>query len=169
MAAQDQAARGQIAVTGTRVAPGSVAQQENRERYAGEAVAAVQSVADTPVSTFSIDVDTGSYANVRRMLTQGQMPPEGAVRTEEMLNYFRYNYPLPRDRSTPPHGSPPPPARCGLAGARGAPPDGGARGPPPPPTTPAPTGLPPDGVIAFGRLISRTLCAVSTNGIKIRL
>ena len=83
-------------------APGICAQpQENRERYAGEAVAAVRSVADTPVSTFSIDVDTGSYANVRRMLNQGQMPPEGAVRTEEMLNYFRYDYPLPRDRSRP--------------------------------------------------------------------
>jgi Ca-activated chloride channel homolog len=75
--------------------------QENRERYAGEAVAAVRSVAETPVSTFSIDVDTGSYANVRRMLNAGTMPPAGAVRTEEMLNYFRYDYPLPRDRSRP--------------------------------------------------------------------
>jgi Ca-activated chloride channel family protein len=103
MTAQDQAAQGQIAVTGSRVAAGNYAAQpqENRERYAGEAVAAVRSVADTPVSTFSIDVDTGSYTNVRRMLTQGQMPPEGAVRTEEMLNYFRYDYPLPRDRSRP--------------------------------------------------------------------
>jgi Ca-activated chloride channel family protein len=76
-------------------------QQENRERYAGAAVAAVRAVAETPVSTFSIDVDTGSYANVRRMLNAGTMPPEGAVRTEEMLNYFRYDYPLPRDRSRP--------------------------------------------------------------------
>jgi len=74
---------------------------ENRERYAGEAVAAVQAVADAPVSTFSIDVDTGSYANVRRMLNAGTMPPQGAVRTEELLNYFRYDYPLPRDRSRP--------------------------------------------------------------------
>jgi Ca-activated chloride channel family protein len=75
--------------------------EENRERYAGEAVATVQAVADAPVSTFGIDVDTGSYANVRRMLTQGNMPPQGAVRTEEMLNYFRYDYPLPRDRERP--------------------------------------------------------------------
>jgi Ca-activated chloride channel family protein len=74
---------------------------ENRERYAGEAVATVQSVAEAPVSTFSIDVDTGSYSNVRRMLTGGQMPPQGAVRTEEMLNYFRYDYPAPRDRTQP--------------------------------------------------------------------
>jgi Ca-activated chloride channel family protein len=75
--------------------------QENRERYDGEAVAAVNAVADAPVSTFSIDVDTGSYSNVRRMLNAGQMPPQAAVRTEEMLNYFRYDYPAPRDRSRP--------------------------------------------------------------------
>jgi Ca-activated chloride channel homolog len=74
---------------------------ENRERYGGEEVAMVQAVAEAPVSTFGIDVDTGSYANVRRMLTRGQMPPQGAVRTEEMLNYFRYDYPLPRDRARP--------------------------------------------------------------------
>lgn len=74
---------------------------EDRERYAGHAVASVQSVADAPVSTFSIDVDTGSYANVRRMLTGCQDPPASAVRTEEMINYFRYDYPLPADRSQP--------------------------------------------------------------------
>lgn len=75
--------------------------QADRERYAGEEVAAVQAVADTPVSTFGIDVDTGSYANVRRMLNQGSLPPQAAVRTEEMLNYFRYDYPAPEDRSRP--------------------------------------------------------------------
>ncbi len=61
----------------------------------------MQAVADQPVSTFSVDVDTGAYSNVRRMLNQGQMPPEGAVRTEELINYFRYDYPVPRDRSRP--------------------------------------------------------------------
>ncbi|MBV9884414.1 MAG: von Willebrand factor type A domain-containing protein, partial [Sphingomonadaceae bacterium] len=97
-----QSPQGQIAVTGSRAAaPNYYAQDENRERYAGQAVAAVHAVADAPVSTFSIDVDTGSYANVRRLLNQGQLPPEAAVRTEEMLNYFRYDYPLPRDRSRP--------------------------------------------------------------------
>ena len=74
---------------------------ENRERYAGREVSSVLSVADQPVSTFSVDVDTGAYSNVRRMLNQGQMPPEGAVRTEELINYFRYDYPLPQDRSRP--------------------------------------------------------------------
>jgi Ca-activated chloride channel family protein len=81
--------------------PGYRPSPENRERYAGEAVAAVQSVAETPVSTFSVDVDTGSYSNVRRMLNAGEMPPQAAVRTEELLNYFRYDYPAPRDRSRP--------------------------------------------------------------------
>lgn len=74
---------------------------EDRERYAGKPVASIHAVAQDPVSTFSIDVDTGSYANVRRFLTQGQTPPEAAIRTEEMLNYFRYDYPLPADRSRP--------------------------------------------------------------------
>jgi Ca-activated chloride channel family protein len=82
-------------------APQYVPSPENRERYAGREVAAVTAVADQPVSTFSVDVDTGAYSNVRRLLNQGQMPPEGAVRTEELINYFRYDYPLPQDRSRP--------------------------------------------------------------------
>ena len=48
-----------------------------------------------PLSTFSIDVDTASYSNVRRFLTQGQLPPKDAVRIEEMINYFPYDYPQP--------------------------------------------------------------------------
>ena len=48
-----------------------------------------------PLSTFSIDVDTASYANVRRFLTSGRLPPPDAVRIEEMVNYFRYDYPQP--------------------------------------------------------------------------
>lgn len=52
-------------------------------------------VADAPLSTFSIDVDTASYSNVRRFLAQGQLPPPDAVRIEEMLNSFRYDYPTP--------------------------------------------------------------------------
>jgi Ca-activated chloride channel family protein len=54
------------------------------------------SVAEQPLSTFSIDVDTASYANVRRFLMQqGQLPPPAAVRIEEMINYFRYEYAQP--------------------------------------------------------------------------
>ncbi len=52
-------------------------------------------VAAAPLSTFSIDVDTASYANVRRFLNQGQRPPKAAVRTEELVNYFTYDYPQP--------------------------------------------------------------------------
>jgi Ca-activated chloride channel family protein len=52
-------------------------------------------VAVDPLSTFSIDVDTASYANVRRFLTSGSLPPAGAVRIEELINYFRFNYPQP--------------------------------------------------------------------------
>ncbi|HQU85701.1 MAG TPA: von Willebrand factor type A domain-containing protein, partial [Pyrinomonadaceae bacterium] len=48
-----------------------------------------------PLSTFSIDVDTASYANVRRFLNQGQLPPKDAVRIEELINYFEYDYPAP--------------------------------------------------------------------------
>lgn len=48
-----------------------------------------------PQSTFSIDVDTASYANVRRMLSEGVPPPRGAVRLEELVNYFRFDYPEP--------------------------------------------------------------------------
>lgn len=48
-----------------------------------------------PQSTFSVDVDTASYANVRRMLSDGVSPPSGAVRLEELVNYFRFNYPEP--------------------------------------------------------------------------
>ena len=57
-------------------------------------------VSDHPVSTFSIDVDTASYSNVRRMLRMGARPPCDAVRIEEFINYFSYDYPLP-DRDTP--------------------------------------------------------------------
>jgi Ca-activated chloride channel homolog len=49
-----------------------------------------------PLSTFSIDVDTASYANVRRFLNTGTMPPADAVRIEELINYFRFDYPQPR-------------------------------------------------------------------------
>jgi Ca-activated chloride channel family protein len=73
----------------------------NTERYDGKEVASIQQVLANPVSTFSVDVDTGAYANVRRFLTQGQDVPAAAVRTEEMINYFRYDYPRPDSREAP--------------------------------------------------------------------
>ena len=53
-------------------------------------------VGRNPLSTFSIDVDTASYSNMRRFLSQGQLPPRGAVRIEELVNYFTYDYPQPQ-------------------------------------------------------------------------
>jgi Ca-activated chloride channel family protein len=52
-------------------------------------------VIDNPLSTFSIDVDAASYSNIRRFINQGRMPPADAVRIEEMINYFTYDYPQP--------------------------------------------------------------------------
>lgn len=75
----------------------STYREQYREQYQKLADNPVQAVAETPVSTFSIDVDTGSYANVRRFLNQGQLPPAEAVRLEELVNYFPYAYPLPKD------------------------------------------------------------------------
>ena len=74
---------------------------KDRERYAKLSENGVMLTREQPVSTFSIDVDTGSYANVRRFLTQGRLPPKDAVRTEELINYFDYAYPQPRDRAQP--------------------------------------------------------------------
>lgn len=59
-------------------------------------------VANDPLSTFSIDVDTGSYSNIRRFLNDGHFPPPDAVRIEEMLNYFPYNYETPKSDSKVP-------------------------------------------------------------------
>ena len=58
-------------------------------------------VEEQPVSTFSTDVDTASYAFVRRLLNTGRMPPLAAVRVEEMVNYFPYNYATPSSRTQP--------------------------------------------------------------------
>lgn len=73
----------------------------NTENYAAFEDNGVMRVLEHPVSTFSIDVDTGSYSNVRRMLARGQLPPKDAVRVEEMINYFDYGYPAPADRRQP--------------------------------------------------------------------
>ncbi|WP_324726433.1 vWA domain-containing protein [Pseudomonas chlororaphis] len=72
---------------------------EPREQYQNLPDNPIQSVAQAPVSTFSVDVDTGAYANVRRQLNQGSLPPQGAVRLEELVNYFPYDYALPGDGS----------------------------------------------------------------------
>ncbi len=72
-----------------------------RENYQLPEGQRVWRVTDNPVSTFSIDVDTGAYSNMRRWLNQGQFPPEDAVRVEEFINYFNYDYAYPENRQTP--------------------------------------------------------------------
>lgn len=67
----------------------------NTENYAFLKESTFQNAKKSPLSTFSIDVDRASYSNVRRFLNQGQKPPVDAVRIEEMLNYFTYDYPQP--------------------------------------------------------------------------
>lgn len=68
---------------------------QNTEQYGKIDTNPVHAVAQQPVSNFSIDVDTGSYANSRRFLNDGRLPPVDAVRTEELINYFDYAYALP--------------------------------------------------------------------------
>ena len=70
-------------------------EQFNTENYAHVADNAFLNVADQPLSTFSIDVDTASYSNARRFLNGGTLPPKDAIRIEEWLNYFSYDYPEP--------------------------------------------------------------------------
>jgi len=72
-----------------------------RENYQHAESQNIFRVASDPVSTFSIDVDTGAYSNMRRWLNQGQLPPEDAVRVEEFINYFSYDYPLPQSKQVP--------------------------------------------------------------------
>lgn len=86
---------------GRYVPPVVVAVDPGTERYDGKEVSPVKVARSEPVSTFSVDVDTGAYANARRFLSAGQLPPQTAVRTEEMINYFRYAYPMPESRGAP--------------------------------------------------------------------
>ena len=77
--------------------PGDV----DTERYEDAEINPVKLVAETPVSTFSIDVDTAAYANVRRFINNGTLPPKDAVRIEELINYFDYAYPRPGEDGGP--------------------------------------------------------------------
>ena len=77
------------------------AEPVNRENYAHFTDNPLQRVTENPFSTFSIDVDTGAYSNMRRMLNAGSRPVKDAIRTEELINYFAYDYPRPGRRDTP--------------------------------------------------------------------
>ena len=67
----------------------------NRESYDQVEDNRFHRAAKTPLSTFSVDVDTAGYSNLRRFLNDGELPPRDAVRIEELINYFRYDYPAP--------------------------------------------------------------------------
>jgi len=72
-----------------------------RDKFDGKLPNPIKQVIEEPVSTFSIDVDTSSYTFIRRQLNNGMLPQKDAVRVEEMINYFDYDYPLPSDKSKP--------------------------------------------------------------------
>ncbi|MBR4265073.1 MAG: von Willebrand factor type A domain-containing protein [Bacteroidales bacterium] len=71
----------------------------NNERYDSQEENNFKNSETDPISVFSVDVDNAGYSNVRRFLNYGTMPPSGSVRIEEMINYFKYDYPFPTDNS----------------------------------------------------------------------
>ena len=81
--------------------PPDAYREQGRDRFADFDANPVKVVAEEPVSTFSIDVDTASYGFVRASLEGGVLPPKNAVRVEELVNYFPYDYPGPESRETP--------------------------------------------------------------------
>lgn len=86
--------------TTSNVAPSDFTDESADRKSEGEKYSEINEnpfleVVRAPLSTFSIDVDTAAYANVRRYLNDGQRPPKDAVRIEEMINYFEYDYPQP--------------------------------------------------------------------------
>ena len=88
------------AVTGAYVAVCPTAMYDmdarmNTEEYGRIQENGFKSVVDAPLSTFSIDVDPASYSNMRRFINRGELPPADAIRTEELVNYFSYDYPKP--------------------------------------------------------------------------
>jgi Ca-activated chloride channel family protein len=77
--------------------PENSAREENTESYAEVKENAFESPTQSPLSTFSIDVDNASYTNIRRFINNGQKIPKDAVRVEEMVNFFKYTYPQPNN------------------------------------------------------------------------
>lgn len=94
-------ARLQVVAPAGKPAPRPMQPRINAENYGELDGNPVRRVARHPVSTFSIDVDTGSYTRVRAMLNAGRLPPDDAVRVEEFINYFDYHYPIPDNSARP--------------------------------------------------------------------
>ncbi len=94
-AAPKMRARGEMASGRIISEPPMLMPETDTESFANEDANPVRITREEPVSTFSIDVDTASYAVIRNALTSGQLPPPDAVRIEEMINYFPYDYAAP--------------------------------------------------------------------------
>ena len=93
---------GSVVVTGSRVSAITPAPAPaDAERYPDATPNPVKRTSDQPVSTFSIDVDTAAYSNVRRFIDEGRSPPRDAVRVEELINAFDYDYARPTGQSRP--------------------------------------------------------------------
>lgn len=109
IAPQPEMAEARIAVTGSRMArPGLWSEPAfappppvGRDRFTATSQNPFRVALEEPVSTFSIDVDTASYSFVRASLMRNVLPQKAAVRTEEMINYFPYDYPAPRSAEQP--------------------------------------------------------------------
>lgn len=84
-----------VAVQGPFIQPGIIQPEPSYENYQTFDNNPYLSPQKQPLSTFSLDVDTASFANVRRFINGGRLPPVDAVRTEELVNYFSYDYPQP--------------------------------------------------------------------------
>ena len=98
--AQDMQDTNEVVVTSYGRAPGQMRQRARPSQWNTEDYAPIESndfraVSDHPLSTFAIDVDGASYTNTRRFIRDGERPPKDAVRIEEFLNYFQYDYPAP--------------------------------------------------------------------------
>ncbi|MBF0369060.1 MAG: von Willebrand factor type A domain-containing protein [Magnetococcales bacterium] len=88
-----------MAIAGDQaVAPPPTLERDRHEEYKTNPV---KRVSEAPVSTFSVDVDTASYSFVRRLINRGRLPAPNAVRVEEMINYFDYDYAVPTDLEKP--------------------------------------------------------------------
>ncbi|MGB7316505.1 MAG: VWA domain-containing protein [Planktotalea sp.] len=96
MAKMDQRVR-QAPVAGLIADAPIIAQETDSETFANAPENTLKVTNETPVSTFSVDVDTASYSIVRSSLMNGQLPPKAAVRIEEMVNYFPYDYAVPSE------------------------------------------------------------------------
>ncbi|MDQ1193594.1 Ca-activated chloride channel family protein [Brevundimonas vesicularis] len=93
---------GNVVVTGSRVSAIMPAPAPaDTERYPDATPNPVKRTSDQPVSTFSIDVDTASYSNVKRFIDEGRAPPKDAVRVEELINAFDYDYARPTSQTRP--------------------------------------------------------------------